>query len=182
MSRRHKLTLLLSLPLAGFVALLAVLMLGLGKDPRELPSALIDRPLPSFRLATLENPERTVTEEDLKGEIALVNVWATWCGPCQIEHPVLVELAEAGMPIYGVNQDLERRKALAWLQNLGNPYRVNVIDETHQLSIDLGVYGLPETYLLDENGVIRYRYAGALDEQVWEEEFLPRIRTIEEES
>lgn len=182
MSRRHKLTLLLSLPLAGFAVLLAVLMLGLGKDPRELPSALIDRPLPSFRLTSLEDPERTVTQDDLKGEIALLNVWATWCGPCQIEHPMLVELADEGMPIYGVNQDLEPRKALAWLQNLGDPYRVNVIDETHQLSIDLGVYGLPETYLLDENGVIRYRYAGALDEQVWKEEFLPRIRAIEEES
>lgn len=181
MSRRLKLTLFLSLPLAGFFVLLVVLILGLGKDPRLLPSALIDQPLPVFELATLENPERVVTQEDFKGKIALVNVWATWCGPCQLEMPLLVKLAGEGMPIYGVNNDRERRKALAWLQNLGNPYRINVVDETHQLGIDLGVYGLPETFLLDQKGVIRFRYAGALDEQIWQKEFLPRIESIREE-
>lgn len=181
MSRKLKLTLLLSLPLAGFLVLLGFLGLGLGNNPQDLPSALVDEPLPAFQLATLDDPERIVTQEDFKGQIALLNVWATWCTPCQLEHPVLVDLAKQGVPIFGINYKDLPGKALEWLDHLGNPYRLNVVDDSGRFGIDLGVYGLPETYLLDRHGVIRFRHAGVLDEQVWEQEFVPRIEAIERE-
>ena len=179
MSSRLKL-LLLSLPLAAFLILLLLLWRGLGNDPTLLPSALINRPLPSFRAATLADPQRIVTSEDLKGDIALLNVWATWCPTCQAEHATLKALAGQGVVIYGVNYKDDRDRALQWLQQLGNPYRFNINDEAGQLGIDLGVYGAPETFLLDAHGVIRYRHVGALDEQVWREDFLPRIQAIRE--
>ncbi len=172
--------LLLSLPLVGFVALLGLLWQGLGKDPTLLPSALLDHPLPPFRAPTLADPQRFVTPVDLQGNIALLNVWATWCPTCQAEHAALKMLAGQGVIIYGVNYKDDRDKALQWLQQLGDPYRFNIDDAAGQLGIDLGVYGAPETYLLDARGVIRYRHVGALDERVWQEDFLPRIRVLEE--
>jgi cytochrome c biogenesis protein CcmG/thiol:disulfide interchange protein DsbE len=179
MSSRLKLW-LLSLPLVAFLILLLLLWRGLGNDPTLLPSALINRPLPSFRVATLADPQRIVTPEDLKGGIALLNVWATWCPTCQAEHATLKALAGQGVVIYGVNYKDDRDRALQWLQQLGDPYRFNINDEAGQLGIDLGVYGAPETFLLDARGVIRYRHVGALDEQVWREDFLPRIQAIKE--
>ncbi len=179
MSSRLKL-LLLSLPLVGFLILLLLLWRGLGNDPTLLPSALINRPLPSFRAATLADSQQIVTPENLKGEIALLNVWATWCPTCQAEHATLKALAGQGVVIYGVNYKDDRDKALQWLKKLGDPYRFNINDEAGQLGIDLGVYGAPETFLLDTRGVIRYRHVGALDEQVWRENFLPRIQAIKE--
>lgn len=178
MSSRRK-PLLLSLPLVGFLALLWVLWQGLGKDPTLLPSALIDRPLPPFRAPTLADPQRFVTPDDFKGNIALLNVWATWCPTCQAEHAALKALAAQGVVIYGVNYKDDRDKALAWLRQLGDPYRFTIDDAAGQLGIDLGVYGAPETYLLDARGVIRYRHVGALDEQIWQKDFLPRIRALE---
>jgi cytochrome c biogenesis protein CcmG/thiol:disulfide interchange protein DsbE len=176
MSRR--LSVLLALPLAGFLVLLWFLWRGLGNDPSLLPSALIDRPLPVFKAATLDDPGRMVTPADLKGDIALLNVWATWCPSCRAEHEMLRGLASQGVIIYGVNYKDERDKALDWLHTLGNPYRLNIDDAAGQLGIDLGVYGAPETYLLDARGVIRYRHVGVLDDQVWRENFLPRIRML----
>jgi cytochrome c biogenesis protein CcmG/thiol:disulfide interchange protein DsbE len=176
MSRR--LSVLLALPLAGFLVLLWFLWRGLGNDPSLLPSALIDRPLPVFTAATLDDPGRIVTPADLKGDIALLNVWATWCPSCRAEHEMLRGLASQGVIIYGVNYKDERDKALDWLHTLGNPYRLNIDDAAGQLGIDLGVYGAPETYLLDARGVIRYRHVGVLDDQVWRENFLPRIRML----
>lgn len=176
MSRR--LSVLLALPLAGFLVLLWFLWRGLGNDPSLLPSALIDRPLPVFKAATLDDPGRIVTPADLKGDIALLNVWATWCPSCRAEHEMLRVLASQGVIIYGVNYKDERDKALDWLHTLGNPYRLNIDDAAGQLGIDLGVYGAPETYLLDARGVIRYRHVGVLDDQVWRENFLPRIRML----
>jgi cytochrome c biogenesis protein CcmG/thiol:disulfide interchange protein DsbE len=176
MSRR--LSVLLALPLAGFLVLLWFLWRGLGNDPSLLPSALIDRPLPVFTAATLDDPGRIVTPGDLKGDIALLNVWATWCPSCRAEHEMLRGLASQGVIIYGVNYKDERDKALDWLHTLGNPYRLNIDDAAGQLGIDLGVYGAPETYLLDARGVIRYRHVGVLDDQVWRENFLPRIRML----
>ncbi len=173
---------LLYLPLAGFLILLGLFVLGLWNDPRLLPSALIDRPLPEFRAKTLTDPERIVSNNDLKGEIALLNVWATWCPTCYAEHKTLQALAAQGVIIYGVNYKDERDKALRWLNELGDPYRFNIDDEAGRLGLDLGVYGAPETYLLDKLGVIRYRHVGALDSDIWREVFLPRIRILEEKS
>ncbi len=178
MSPKRRLSLLLSLPLGGFLILLWFLWQGLDNDPTLLPSALVNRPLPAFQASILEDPKRMVTPEDLKGEVALLNVWATWCPSCRAEHETLRTLAEQGVVIYGVNYKDERDKALYWLQALGDPYRLNINDEAGQLGIDLGVYGAPETYLLDKQGVIRYRHVGVLDERVWQEDFLPRIQLI----
>ena len=180
-SRKLRLTLILSIPLVGFAALVLLLGSGLGKDPRLLPSALIDRPMPDFSLPSLKEPGRTLTVADLTGDIALVNVWGTWCPSCYDEHPVLLKLAEDGVPIYGLNYKDESPKAIQWLEDLGDPYKLNVVDAKGTLALDMGVYGAPETFLLDERGVIRYRHVGVVTEQVWEEVFLPRIELIREE-
>ena len=180
MSPRLKL-LLLSLPLAAFLVLLLLLRQGLDNDPTLLPSALIDQPLPKFSAPALAEPQRTVTPADLQGHIALLNVWATWCPTCLAEHAALKALADQGVVIYGVNYKDDPDKARQWLQQFGDPYRLTINDEAGQLGIDLGVYGAPETYLLDARGVIRYRHVGALDDQVWREKFLPRIQALEQE-
>lgn len=179
MSRGRKLTLILALPLAGFLALLLVLLGGLGNDPRLLPSALIDKPLPAFAVGTLDDPDSRRTAEDLKGGIALLNVWATWCPTCAAEHAVLNALRDRGVVIYGVNYKDDRDTALRWLSRQGDPYRLNLYDPQGSLGLDLGVYGAPETYLLDQRGVIRYRHVGALTEAIWADEFLPRIQQLE---
>lgn len=177
-SKKLRLTLILSIPLVGFIALVLLLGSGLGNDPRLLPSVLIDRPLPDFSLPALKDPGRVLTAADLKGEIALVNVWGTWCPSCYDEHPVLLKLAESGVTIYGLNYKDESPKAIQWLADLGDPYKLNVVDEKGSLALDMGVYGAPETYLLDERGVIRYRHVGVVTEQIWEEVFAPRIELI----
>ena len=182
MSPKLRFTLILLLPFLGFLTLLWFLWQGLNNDPRLLPSALIDRPLPTFQMAALSDPGKMVTADDFTGEIALLNVWATWCPSCKAEHQMLMGLAEQGVTIYGVNYKDQRNLAVSWLDSFGDPYRVNIDDSAGQLGIDLGVYGAPETYLLDERGGIRYRHVGPLDDRAWQDEFLPRIRTIEGES
>lgn len=181
MPSKRKLSWLLALPLAGFLVLLAVFMLGLGNDPSLLPSALLNKPLPEFQAARLENPEQPVAAADLTGDIALLNIWATWCPTCRAEHEFLNSLKQQGITIFGVNYKDERNKALQWLAELGDPYLINIDDSEGQIGIDLGVYGAPETYLLDADGVIRYRHVGALDANIWQQEFVPRIKTLEEE-
>jgi len=162
----------LFLPLILFGVLALFLMRGLELDPRALPSALIDRPMPAFELPLL-GAEDTMTQADLVGRPALVNVWATWCVSCRVEHPYLDTLAEAGIPIYGINYKDEDAAALRWLQDLGNPYVATIADREGSLGLDMGVYGAPETYLLDAGGVIRYRHVGVVDEQVWREVLQP---------
>lgn len=153
-------------PLLIFVLLALLLFRGLSLDPREMPSALIDKPLPEFELTSL-GEERKLTRNDVIGQISLFNVWATWCISCRVEHPYLQQLADAGVPIVGVNYKDEDAAALRWLQDLGNPYTVNIADRDGTLGLDLGVYGAPETYVVDANGVIRYRHVGVVDERVW---------------
>lgn len=179
MSPKLRRRLLPALPLLGFFALLWLLWRGLSNDPSLLPSALIDRPLPAFAATTLHDPARQVTPADLKGQVALLNVWATWCPTCAAEHSTLRALAERGVVIYGVNYKDDPADARRWLQALGDPYRFILNDESGRIGIDLGVYGAPETFLLDAQGVIRYRHVGALDENVWQEQFIPRIRLLE---
>ena len=142
-------------------------MRGLQLDPREMPSALIDRPLPEFQLPRLGD-DTMVERVNVIGEVAFFNVWATWCISCRMEHPYLQKLADQGIPIFGVNYKDETAAALAWLQELGDPYTLNVEDVEGTLGLDLGVYGAPETYLVDAEGIIRYRHVGVINERIWE--------------
>lgn len=162
----------LFLPLVLFALLALFLFRGLWLDPRELPSALIDRPLPEFTLPRL-GAEQPVSRADVTGRTALFNVWATWCVSCRVEHPYLRQLAESGVPIYGVNYKDDDAAAQAWLQQLGDPYLLNIADRQGSFGLDLGVYGAPETYLVDAGGVIRYRHVGVVDERVWRETLQP---------
>ena len=162
----------LFIPLFLFVGLALFLFRGLQLDPTELPSALIDRPLPVFELPAL-GMERLLTREDVTGEVALFNVWATWCVSCRVEHPYLHKLAEQGVPIFGVNYKDDDADALKWLAELGDPYRLNIVDAQGSLGLDLGVYGAPETYLVDAQGLIRYRHVGIVDDRVWHEVLEP---------
>lgn len=158
--------LILLLPLALFLAMAVFLYRGLFLNPQELPSALIDKPLPAFSLPDLKNEQRLITEKDLKGP-ALVNVWATWCPTCYGEHTYLKQLAGQGIPIVGMNYKDERDKAIKWLAELGNPYEVNLYDPDGMLGLDLGVYGAPETFFIDSQGIIRYRHVGDVNPEVW---------------
>lgn len=173
--------LVLFVPLVIFVALGALLYRGMGTDPSLLPSPLIDRPFPAFSMATLNDPDGAVTEAALKGEVALVNVWATWCIACRVEHPWLMQIAEeAGIPIYGVNYKDDRAEALAWLKRFRDPYRFSVYDREGSLGLDLGVYGAPETFLIDAEGIVRYKHVGVIDERVWSKVLLPRVQALRE--
>lgn len=161
----------LFIPLSLFAGLTLVLLLGLDKDPTELPSALVGEPFPEFSLPSLQDPETLVTKQDFADEVLLVNVWATWCFACRIEHPSLNALAEQGVKIVGLNYKDQRKAAKLWLLERGNPYAFNIYDDQGSLGIDLGVYGAPETYLVDAQGIIRHRRVGVVDKRVWEAEF-----------
>lgn len=167
----------LFLPLILFALLALLLFAGLGIDPQRLPSTMIDQPLPRFSLPALEGGGK-LTREDLLGEVALLNVWATWCAACRVEHPYLQELADRGVPIYGLNYKDEDAAARQWLARLGDPYRRNIVDREGSLALDLGVYGAPETYLFDADGTIQYRHVGVVNEQVWRDILGPRYRSL----
>ncbi|HAB54922.1 MAG TPA: DsbE family thiol:disulfide interchange protein, partial [Cellvibrionales bacterium] len=154
----------LFIPLVVFV-LLALVFLQLEKrmisgdyDPSMLPSALIGKPLPEFNLATLDNPNTVITSINLNNKAALLNVWATWCVSCRVEHAYLNTLAEKGITIFGLNYKDDQQKANQWLTRLGNPYQLNLFDVNGKLGLNMGVYGAPETYVLDANGIVRYRH------------------------
>jgi cytochrome c biogenesis protein CcmG/thiol:disulfide interchange protein DsbE len=156
----------LFLPLLAFTVLSLFLFRGLWLDPREMPSALVGRPVPEFSLPRL-GAQGQVSQADIAGQVGLLNVWATWCPSCRVEHPYLVQLADAGIPVYGLNYKDRDDAARRWLEELGNPYRFNIVDREGSLGLDLGVYGAPETYLIDAEGVIHYRHVGVVDENVW---------------
>lgn len=173
----------LFLPLAVFLALSLLLFRGLWLDPNAMPSALIDKPLPQFNLPTLQQPQEFLQREDLIGEVALLNVWGTWCPSCRAEHPYLMDIAEQeGVPIIGVDYKDERQEALKWLDRLGNPYVKSVFDEKGKLGIDLGVFGAPETYLIDHRGVIRYKHIGVVDDNVWQNTLKPLVQQLRAEA
>ncbi|MCR8921697.1 DsbE family thiol:disulfide interchange protein [Dasania sp. GY-MA-18] len=151
-------------------------------DPQALPSALLNKPLPHFALPKLENDQHLVQPKDLLGEIALINVWATWCPSCHIEHPYLNHLAKKlDVVIYGVNYKDENKEALRWLKNKGNPYRFNIVDAQGKLGLDLGVTGAPETYVIDHRGFVRMRHQGPMSGAVWTQKFLPLIERLQQE-
>ncbi|SFR49728.1 cytochrome c biogenesis protein CcmG, thiol:disulfide interchange protein DsbE [Marinobacter daqiaonensis] len=173
---------LLFIPVILAIAVGVFLASGLGKDPQELDSALIGKPVPVFELSDLKNPDRALTPEVFQGQVSLLNVWATWCPACRDEHDDLIWLAEEkGIPIIGLNYKDNRDQALEWLQDLGDPYQLTLFDPRGRLGFDLGVYGAPETYIIDQQGIVRFRHVGVVDEKVWEEELQPRIRQYREE-
>ncbi len=168
----------LFLPLAVFGLLAGLFWRGLSLDPTAMPSALIDKPMPAFDLPLLQDPTARKTQEALQGQVSLVNVWATWCVACKVEHPYLVSLAQQGINIIGLNYKDDSASALKWLQELGNPYQFVIVDQDGRLGIDLGVFGAPETYLVDKRGMIRYRHVGIIDERVWNETLLPLVQEL----
>lgn len=141
----------------------------------SVPSALIDKPFPEFSLPRLDNAQLT-NQEDLLGRVTLVNVWASWCVSCRVEHPYLQKLADAGMRVVGINYKDTSTNAQRWLNELGNPYAWNIVDHNGRLGIELGVTGAPENYLIDAQGVIRYKHVGIIDDRIWREKFLPVIK------
>ena len=169
---------ILLLPLALFLVLAVFLYRGLFLDPAELPSALIGKPFPQFSLPAVDQPGRTVSVADLKGRPALVNVWATWCVSCKAEHPVLNELAKQGLNIVGVNYKDDNAAALKWLKEFHNPYQLDIRDEVGSLGLDLGVYGAPETFLIDRDGIIRHKFVGVIDQRVWREQLAPLYQEL----
>lgn len=165
----------LFLPLAVFAVLAGFFIKGLGLDPRALPSALLEKPLPAFELPNLDAPGQILDNEAVLGAPALVNVWATWCPSCAVEHNFLNYLRDKeGVTIIGVNYKDNVDKARVWLTEKGNPYRFNVVDLDGRFGIDLGITGAPETYLVDANGVVQMRYQGPMDRNVWEQKFKSR--------
>lgn len=166
------------IPLGVFVALGVLFAVGLQRDPSLIPSPLLDQPLPEFSLPSLEAPERTVTQEALAGRPALLNVWGSWCAQCGTEHDFLMQLAREGVPIVGLNWNDRRDSARSWLARLGDPYVVTAVDVEGRVAIDLGVYGAPETFLVDGNGTIIHKHIGPLSRSIWERDFVPRISQL----
>ena len=164
------------LPLLAFLVLVGFLAVGLRLNPREVPSPLVNRPTPEFRLPTLADPAQQLAPKDLLGKVWLLNVWASWCVACRLEHPVLVDFARAGLvPVYGLNYKDKRPDALAWLEKFGNPYQQSLQDSDGLAGIELGVYGVPETFVIDRAGVIRFKHIGPLTAEVLRDTILPLV-------
>lgn len=168
------------IPVSGFLVLSGFLYIGLFLNPREVPSPFIGKPAPAFELEELRDPAVTFVTADMFGKPALLNVWATWCVSCRHEHPFLMQLARSGeVAIYGMNSRDERRKALGWLRDLGDPYVSIAYDPDGRSAVDWGIVGSPETFLLDPQGTVVYKFAGPLSPAVWQREFRPRIDAMQ---
>jgi cytochrome c biogenesis protein CcmG/thiol:disulfide interchange protein DsbE len=167
------------IPLALAVLLGLLLAYGLKLDPRKIPSPLVGKPLPAFALQTVADPKRVVSSEELRGRVYLLNVWASWCVACREEHPLLNELARAkAVTLIGLNYKDQRPAALGWLNQLGNPYELSLADADGRLGIELGVYGVPETFVIDKQGVIRYKQIGPITPEVWDKTLAPLLREL----
>ena len=173
--------LILLLPLLIFLGVALFLYRGLFLDPAELPSALIGKPFPEFSLPGVKGG-KPITQADLLGKPSLVNVWATWCQSCRVEHPVLNQLSQAGVIIHGINYKDDNAAALQWLREFHDPYQLNISDASGSLGLDLGVYGAPETFLVDAHGIIRHKYVGVIDGQVWREKLAPLYQQLLDEA
>ncbi|MEA1081561.1 DsbE family thiol:disulfide interchange protein [Marinobacter qingdaonensis] len=172
----------LFLPLVVAVVLGMVLFAGIGKDPTKLDSALVGQPVPAFSLEDLDNPGQQLDASLFQGQVQLLNVWGTWCPACRDEHDDLMWLArEQGVSIVGLNYKDNRDDALVWLDRLGDPYSTNIYDPQGRLGFDLGVYGAPETFVIDAQGVVRYRHVGVVNKKVWQDTLLPVINQVREQ-
>ena len=173
-------TLRLLLPLAVFLIIVAFLWVGLYRDPREVPSPLVDKPAPAFTLAQLHEPGKKLSTDDMKGQVWLLNVWASWCVSCRVEHPLLVELARANVvPVIGLNYKDRNELGKQWLAQNGDPYKLSVVDADGRVGIDWGVYGVPETFVVDKAGVIRYKQIGPVTAEALEQKILPLVRELQ---
>jgi cytochrome c biogenesis protein CcmG/thiol:disulfide interchange protein DsbE len=167
------------IPLAIFIALVAFFAVGLTRDPREVPSPFIGKPAPSFRLEQLHDEKLAFTPEEMKGKVWLLNVWASWCVACQAEHPLLVDMSKQKLvPIVGLNYKDKREDGIRWLRRYGDPYMLSAYDFQGQVGIDYGVYGVPETFLIDKNGVIRYKQIGPITREALDKKILPLIKEL----
>jgi len=166
-------------PLGIFAVLAVFLFRGLSLDPKLVPSPLVGKPMPGFSLTRLDDPGSTISDTDIKGKVAVLNIWATWCTSCRAEHETLLQLAETGqVAIYGLNYKDNRAAAQRWLQQLGNPYIVNAFDEDGRVGINWGVYGAPETFVIDRQGIIRDKIIGPLTPENVQQRLLPLIAEL----
>ena len=169
------------IPLGIFIVLVGFLAVGLKLDPREVPSPLVGKPAPDFKLALLSDPGKQLTPADLRGKVWLFNVWASWCASCRQEHELLLDLAKQGsVPIYGMDYKDQPADAQAVLNRYGNPYVETVVDLDGRVGINYGVYGVPETYLIDKNGIIRYKHTGPLTVEVLSKKILPLVKELQQ--
>jgi len=167
------------LPLGIFVLLVFLLGVGLSLNPREVPSPLIGKPAPAFQLPQLHDPAKTFSPIELQGNVWVLNVWASWCVACREEHPVLTALARSGIaPVYGLNYKDKRDEAIEWLRRFGDPYQASLFDADGRVGIDYGVYGVPETYVIDKQGVIRYKRIGPITPDIVKQKIAPLIVEI----
>lgn len=167
------------LPLGVFAVLVALLGVGLSLNPREVPSPLIGKAAPPFQLPQLHEPGKTFSPKELQGKVWVLNVWASWCAACREEHPVLTDLANSRIaPVYGLNYKDKRDEAIAWLKRYGDPYQVSLIDADGRVGIDYGVYGVPETYVIDKLGVIRYKRIGPVTPDIAKQKIVPLIAEL----
>ncbi|MEJ2644905.1 MAG: DsbE family thiol:disulfide interchange protein [Gammaproteobacteria bacterium] len=170
------------IPFGMFAALVALLIVGLHHDPRRVPSPLIGKPAPQFSLSELKDPTHVLSRRDLLGKVTLVNVWASWCVSCREEAPLLTMLGKSGVvPIYGLNYKDNRARAIRWLKDFGDPYVADAFDKDGRTAINWGVYGVPETFVVDANGIIRYKQVGPVTESALQDKILPLVRKLREE-
>lgn len=163
-------------PLVLFLGIGALFWRGLGMNPNYVPSALLGKPVPTFSLPSVKDPQATVSTETLAGKVSLVNVWGTWCVECRHEHGFLLELAKAGVPIYGLNVRDDRSAAITWLSTLGDPYVSSGFDPDNKAGIEWGVTGAPETFLIGSDGTILHKHISPLTPRIWQRDFLPLLK------
>ena len=169
-----------ALPLAIFLGLAVMLGLGLQRDPRALPSALLEQPAPAIALPLLEDSSQRLELQSMRGQVWLLNVWASWCGPCRQELPVLAEFSQRDrIPVYGLNYKDQPDKARALLRVAGNPYRASAVDADGRVGMDFGIQGVPETFVIDGQGRVRFRHTGPVTAEIWRDQLLPVIRKVQ---
>ncbi len=167
------------IPIAVFTVIAVFLLIGLNRNPREIPSPLIGKPAPVFELPQLDRPGETFSSTRMKGQVWLLNVFASWCVPCLVEHPLLLQLArDKAVPLIGFNYKDDPGDSLAWLGKHGNPYQQVAVDRKGAVGLDFGVYGVPETFLIDRDGVIRFKHIGPLTAEVVSGKLLPMVREL----
>lgn len=168
------------LPFVIFMIVAVFLFVGLGLNPHEVPSPLVGKPAPAFSLPQLHEPDKQFSLQDMKGKVWLFNVWASWCTACEQEHPLFMEISRRNLvPLYGMDYKDKREDGMAWLQQHGNPYTLVVSDAEGRVGIDYGVYGVPETYLIDKQGVIQYKHIGVVTERDLSEKILPLVKELQ---
>lgn len=167
------------LPLGAFIVLVALLAVGLNLNPREVPSPLVGKPAPAFTVPQLHEAEKSFSPKEMLGKVWLLNVWASWCVSCREEHPLLVEFSKSGIaPVVGLDYKDKREDGQRWLARFGNPYLVSAFDADGRVGIDYGVYGVPETYLIDKAGVIRFKQIGPITPEVLQKKIVPLVQEL----